>query len=240
MAFKGIVSCLNASPMVIKLRMVAALQAEGERPVMQATSHISGIRIKWNFLLLKWNNFNRPKKNANMAPICNPDIARMWIVPVFWNSSFVSGVISCLHPRQRAANSLYVMLSGMTCCSLVAKLSCDTQNKGLASVRFYGFHQPESLWPVCLGVVSSCCNWNHDDYVRFVKGIILSARKGNPQPRLSWNLEFVNTCINEVRKWQAFRGKEFDCSVLLIDKFRLKWSGVSWFPIDISPWRKAR
>ena len=77
MAFKGIVSCLNASPIVIKLRMVAALQAEGERPVMQATSHISGIRIKWNFLLLKWNNFNRPKKNANMAPICNPDIARM-------------------------------------------------------------------------------------------------------------------------------------------------------------------
>ena len=30
-----------------------------------------------DFLLLKWNNFNRPKKNANMAPICNPDIARM-------------------------------------------------------------------------------------------------------------------------------------------------------------------
>ena len=77
MAFKEIVSCLNASPMVIKLRIVAALQAEGERPVMQATSHISGIRINRDFLLLKWNNLNKHKKNANMAPICNPDMARM-------------------------------------------------------------------------------------------------------------------------------------------------------------------
>ena len=77
MAFKGIVSCLNTSPIVIKLRMVAALQAEGERPVMQATNHISGIRIKRDFLLLKWNNLNRHKKNANIAPICNPDMARI-------------------------------------------------------------------------------------------------------------------------------------------------------------------
>jgi hypothetical protein len=77
MAFKGIVSCLNASPMVIKLRMVAALQAEGERPVMQATNHTNGIRINRDFLLLKWNNFNRYKKKAKMAPICNPDMARM-------------------------------------------------------------------------------------------------------------------------------------------------------------------
>ena len=45
MAFKGMVSCLNTSPMVIKLRMVAALQAEGERPVMQTVNHISGIKI---------------------------------------------------------------------------------------------------------------------------------------------------------------------------------------------------
>ncbi len=77
MAFKGMVSCLNTSPMVIKLRMVAALQAEGERPVMQTVNHISGIKINRNFLLLKWNNLNSPKKKAKIAPICNPDMARM-------------------------------------------------------------------------------------------------------------------------------------------------------------------
>ena len=81
MAFNGIISCLNDFPIVMKLKMVAVRHADGERPVMPATSHMNGMSNKC-VLLLNLSRRSKKEKKRKMAPMCNPEMARMWIVPV--------------------------------------------------------------------------------------------------------------------------------------------------------------